>query len=151
PAWGRDPRFATPAGRGVHAAELDRHVAAWTRTLDADLAMDRLQAAGVAAGRVANAAELCARDPQLAARGHFVDVPTPEGRTVRLDGPPFLLSETPAAVRGPGPLLGEPTHAVLAEVLRLAPEEIAALHAEGVIARPGQLAPAPRTPLRSQP
>src|SRR5262249_29938063 len=70
PAWGRDPRFATPAGRGVHAAELDRHVVAWTRTLDADLAMDRLQAAGVAAGRVADAAELCARGPPPPARGH---------------------------------------------------------------------------------
>ena len=151
PAWARDPRFATPAGRGAHAAELDRHVADWTRTLEADVAMERLQAAGVAAGRVANAAELCAADPQLAARGHFVDVPTPEGRTVRLDGPPFLLSGTPAAVRGPGPLLGEHTHAVLAEVLGLAPDEITALHAEGVIAGPGQLAPAPATPLRSQP
>ena len=74
----------------------------WTRALDADDAMARLQAAGVAAGRVADAADLCARDPQLAARGQFVDMPTPEGRSVRLDGPGFLLSDTPAAVRGPG-------------------------------------------------
>ena len=96
--------------------------------------MERLQAAGVAAGRVADAADLCTRDPQLAARGHFVEMPTAEGRTVRLDGPAFLLSDTPARVRGPGPLLGEHTDQVLREVLGLEAEEIAALRADGVVA-----------------
>src|SRR5262249_28048253 len=134
PPWASDGRFATRTGRSAHAAELDALVAAWTRDLDADELMERLQAAGVAAGRVADAADLCARDPQLAARGHFVDVPTPEGGTVRLDGPAVLLSETPARVRGPGPLLGEHTDEVLHEVLGLDPNEIAALRADGVVA-----------------
>jgi len=151
PAWSRDPRYSTRAGRCAHAAELDRNVAAWTRTVDAEAAMERLQAAGVAAGRVANAADLCARDPQLAARGHFVDVATPEGRTVRLDGPAFLLSETPAAVRGPGPLLGEHSDSVLAEVLGLGPDELAALHADGVVVGSGELASAPDGSVRSRP
>jgi crotonobetainyl-CoA:carnitine CoA-transferase CaiB-like acyl-CoA transferase len=132
--WTRDPRFASPAGRLAHAAEVDRHLAAWTRGQDAEDAMARLQAAGVAAGRVADAADLCTRDPQLAARGHFVDVPTPEGATVRLDGPAVLLSDTPAAVGGPGPLLGEHTDAVLAGVLGLSHDDIAALRAAGVVA-----------------
>ncbi|HJW68251.1 MAG TPA: CoA transferase, partial [Candidatus Binatia bacterium] len=134
PSWASDGRFATRAGRAAHAAELDALVAAWTRELEADDLMERLQAAGVAAGRVANAADLCARDPQLAARGHFVDVPTPEGGTVRLDGPAFLLSDTPARVRGPGPLLGEHTDEVLHDVLGLDANEIAALRADGVVA-----------------
>src|SRR5262249_26410410 len=134
PPWARDGRFATRAGRAAHAAELDALVAAWTRDLDADELMGRLQAAGVAAGRVADAADLCARDPQLAARGHFVDVPTPEGGTVRLDGPAFLMSETPARVRGPGPLLGEHTDEVLHGLLGLDAEEIVRLRADGVVA-----------------
>ena len=96
--------------------------------------MELLQRAGVAAGLVANAEDLCARDPQLAARGHFVDVPTPEGRSVRVDGPAFLLSETPAAVRGPGPLLGEHTDEVLAELFGCTDGEIAGLRGDGVIA-----------------
>jgi crotonobetainyl-CoA:carnitine CoA-transferase CaiB-like acyl-CoA transferase len=83
---------------------------------------------------VANAEDLCARDPQLAARGHFVDVSTPEGRMVRLDGPPYLLSETPAAVRGPGPLLGEHTDEVLSSVLGMTADAIGALRADGVVA-----------------
>ena len=73
----------------------------------------RLQEAGVAAGRVANAEDVCARDPQLAARGHFVDVATPEGRTVRIDGPPARSPKRPAPCAGPGPLLGEHTDEVL--------------------------------------
>src|SRR5262249_417233 len=79
PAWANDARFGARWGRVARAAELGELVAGWTRGLDADAAMELLQSAGVAAGRVANAADLCARDPQLAARGHFVDVPTPEG------------------------------------------------------------------------
>jgi crotonobetainyl-CoA:carnitine CoA-transferase CaiB-like acyl-CoA transferase len=133
PAWTRDERFATRSGRERHAGELDRLVAAWTRGQQADEAMAALQRAGVAAGRVADAEDLCARDPQLAARGHFVDVPTPEGRTVRIDGAPFVLSETPAAVSGPGPLLGEHADEVLAGVLGLGGEDIAALRASGVL------------------
>ena len=132
--WTGDPRFATVDGRVAHAAELDGRSPAGRAGWMPTSPMERLQAAGVAAGRVADAADLCARDPQLAARGHFVDVPTPEGRTVRLDGPPFLLSDTPARVRGPGPLLGEHTDQVLREVLGLEAEEIAALRADGVVA-----------------
>src|SRR5207253_6447890 len=131
PAWTRDARFATRAGRVRHAAELDRHIAEWTRGQQVEEAMVLLQRAGVAAGLVANAEDLCARDPQLAARGHFVEVPTPEGRTGRIDGPPFLLSETPAHVGGPGPLLREHTEEVLGELLGLASEEIAELRAAG--------------------
>jgi benzylsuccinate CoA-transferase BbsF subunit len=133
PAWTREARFATRAGRVRHAAELDRHVAEWTRGQQVEEAMALLQRAGVAAGLVANAEDLCARDPQLAARRHFVEVATPEGRTVRIDGPPFALSETPAAVSGPGPLLGEHADEVLSGLLGLGAEEIAGLRAAGVL------------------
>ena len=131
PEW--TARFSTRAARREHAVELDRLVAAWTRGQSAEEAMHALQAAGVAAGVVANAEDLCARDPQLAARGHFVDVPTPEGRSVRIDGPPFLLSDTPARVSGPGPLLGEHTDEVLSGVLGCTAEEIGALRGAGVV------------------
>jgi benzylsuccinate CoA-transferase BbsF subunit len=134
PSWTAEPRFATRADRIAHAAELDRHVASWTRTQRAEDATRLLQSAGVAAGLVANAEDVCARDPQLAARGHFVDVPTPEGRTVRIDGPPFLLSDTPARVSGPGPLLGEHTDEVLRDLLGMPEHEIQTLRADGVVA-----------------
>jgi benzylsuccinate CoA-transferase BbsF subunit len=134
PAWTREARFATVADRLAHAATLDRLVAGWTQTMNVHTATSRLQANGVAAGPVADAHDVCAVDPALAARGHFAEMPTPEGRTVRIDGPPFLLSETPAAVRGPGPLLGEHTDEVLATVLGYDAATIAALRADGVVA-----------------
>ncbi len=133
PAWALEARFATSAGRFAHAAELDRHVAAWTRTMDRHVAMSRLQANGVAAGIVADAADVCAGDPALAARGHFVDVRTPEGHTVRIDAPPFVLSDTPAAVRGPGPLLGEHADEVLREILAYDDATIDELRRDGVL------------------
>ncbi|HYR97102.1 MAG TPA: CoA transferase, partial [Candidatus Binatus sp.] len=133
PPWTSEERFATREGRLRHGADLDRLVAGWTRGERAEDAMAALQQAGVAAGLVANAEDLCARDPQLAARGHFVELPTPEGRTVRIDGPPFLLSETPARVSGPGPLLGEHTDEVLSTVLGCGAEELAALRADGIV------------------
>ena len=85
-----------------------------------------------AAGLVADAADVCTGDPALAARRYFADVATPEGRTVRIDGPPFVLTETPAAVRGPGPLLSEHADAVLAE-LGYDADAIAALRRDGVV------------------
>jgi crotonobetainyl-CoA:carnitine CoA-transferase CaiB-like acyl-CoA transferase len=134
PPWTADPRFASEAGRMAHTAELDRLIGDWALLQDAADAAERLQRAGVAAGLVADAEDLCVRDPQLAARRHFVEVPTPEGGTVRIDGTPFLLSETPGRVGGPGPLLGEHTDAVLAELVGLHADEIQALRDAGVVA-----------------
>jgi crotonobetainyl-CoA:carnitine CoA-transferase CaiB-like acyl-CoA transferase len=132
PPWALDIRFDDVAGRTAHAAELDTHLATWTATLDAHVVTSRLQANGVAAGLVADAADVCIGDPALAARRYFRDVATPEGRTVRIDGPPFVLTETPAAVRGPGPLLSEHADAVLAE-LGYDADAIAALRRDGVV------------------
>jgi crotonobetainyl-CoA:carnitine CoA-transferase CaiB-like acyl-CoA transferase len=101
--------------------------------MDRHVATSRLQANGVPAGFVADATEVCAGDPALAVRAHFVDVATPEGRTVRIDGPPFLLSETPASVRGPGPLLGEHGDEILAAVLGWDAAAIDELRRDGVL------------------
>jgi crotonobetainyl-CoA:carnitine CoA-transferase CaiB-like acyl-CoA transferase len=122
------------AGRLANVEDLDRLVAGWNRTQRAEDAMALLQRAGVMAGLVANAKDLCSRDPQLRARGHFVDVPTPEGTTGRMDGQPYLLSETPARVSGPGPFLGEHTDEVLRQLLGIGAEEIRELREAGVVA-----------------
>jgi benzylsuccinate CoA-transferase BbsF subunit len=134
PEWALDPRLSTVDGRLARVRDVDAGVASWTRTMDAHIAASRLQANGVPAGLVADAADVCAGDPALAARGHFADVPTPEGRTVRIDGPPVLLSGTPARVRGPGPLLGEHTDEVLRTLLAYDDDAIAGLRRDGVVA-----------------
>jgi len=47
PAWAREPRFATAAGRVAHQDDLDAQLAAWTRESGAYLLMAQLQEAGV--------------------------------------------------------------------------------------------------------
>jgi crotonobetainyl-CoA:carnitine CoA-transferase CaiB-like acyl-CoA transferase len=66
-------------------------------------------------------------DPQLAARGHFVDVPHPTiGRTV-IEAPRFQLSRTPAVLSDPAPSFGDSTQWVLESVLGYDDDRIAEL------------------------
>jgi crotonobetainyl-CoA:carnitine CoA-transferase CaiB-like acyl-CoA transferase len=134
PTWCRDPRFARPADRVRNRAALDEMVEAWTSVRSAEEVTERLQAAGIRAGVVASAEDLCLGDPQLKARGYWMSVDTPEGTPACLDGIPYRLERTPARVSGPGPLLGEHTDDVLGRLLGFRDSEIAALRAGGVVA-----------------
>ena len=133
PPWTRDERFTTMHGRMRHRAALTAHVESWTRGRSAEEVMAVLQGAGVAAGLVANAEDLCRRDPHLQARQYWARIATPEGDVVEVDGVPFKMSATAACVRTPGPLLGEHTDAILQRVLGMNAEAIAALRAAEVI------------------
>jgi len=95
--------------------------------------MEELQKAGVPAGLVANARDLCRRDPHLRECLYWAEVATPEGDSVTVDGVPARLSRSPGYVARPGPLLGEDTDGVLREVLGLAQTEIDKLRATGVV------------------
>jgi len=110
--WAADARYADCAGRRAHAAQLDAQLSTWTRAREALALMETLQAAGLCAGACADARDLCVRDPQLAARGYFVDV-----AGVVLDGPMPRLLRTPGRILAPGPRLDEHR----AEVLRSLP------------------------------
>jgi crotonobetainyl-CoA:carnitine CoA-transferase CaiB-like acyl-CoA transferase len=137
PAWTDDPRFATLAARVDHADELDPLLEAWSLQHDRYALMDTLQAAGVPAGVVQDAADRLERDPQLAARHHFTPLANGEVGPLPLEGVPFRMSATPPRTgglidRGP-PLLGGDTEAVLGELLGLSPDDVAALADEGVL------------------
>jgi len=132
-----DPRFATLASRLQHQDALDEAVTTWTATVDANDAMARLQAAGVAAGVCQTAAERCDTDPQLRALNWLTELkgskigrwPVPEF--------PVKLSRTPAYAGGPidrgAPCYGEDNRFILREMLGYSEAEIAALAEEGVI------------------
>ncbi len=61
------------------------------------------------------------------------DHPTAGG--VRTLGIPIQFSDTPGDIRHPAPLLGEHTDAVLAEYGGYSRDDLAALHAQGVISQ----------------
>jgi formyl-CoA transferase len=127
-----DPRYRDHASRGAHQAQLDALIGEWTgkRTLDGLLAL--LEAHGVPCGRIYRAPDMLA-DPQFAAREAIVEVDHPVFGKVKMQNVFPKLSDTPGAVRWPGPALGEHTNALLGERLGLSEAEIAALRAEGVV------------------
>jgi benzylsuccinate CoA-transferase BbsF subunit len=133
PAWARDPRFATAAGRLAHQDEIDAHLAAWTRERDRYELMERLQAAGIEAGVVQDSADLLS-DPQLAHRGHWVKLRHVHLGELWFERSGIRFSGGSGELLTPGPNLGEHNEAVLGELLGLAAEEIARLRESGVVA-----------------
>jgi crotonobetainyl-CoA:carnitine CoA-transferase CaiB-like acyl-CoA transferase len=132
PAWARQEKFATLAGRLQHQDELDQHLAAWTSTQDARTAMEHLQAHGVAAGMVLSEPDAY-EDPHLNARGFFETVTHRECGTHRYPGILWKMSKTPASIRSAACCLGEHNDYVYRHLLGMSPEEISRLRQEGHI------------------
>ena len=131
PAWARDLRYATSAGRLAHQDELDAELAAWTRGFEPHALMRTLQAAGVEAGAVQTFADLL-EDPQLAHRHHFVPIRHVHLGELPFERAGFRLSGGSGALSLPGPNLGEHTRALLGELLGLSDAETLNLVAEEV-------------------
>jgi formyl-CoA transferase len=132
PALKDDPRYSDHASRGANQAELDELIAAWTRERSLDELLVLLEANSVPCGRIFRAPDML-EDPQYRAREAIVETDHPVFGKVKMQNVFPKLSETPGAVRWPGPALGEHTDAVLTETLGLSADKIAALRAEGVI------------------
>lgn len=133
PEWECDERFSTPLSRERHRSALDEAVATWTRALTGPEVMERLQAVGIAAAHVQDVEDQILRDPQYRERGFFVELDEPEMGPILTEYPAARLSETPAQVRTPAPLMGEHTDQIMREVLHLSDAEIEALKTEGVL------------------
>jgi len=128
-----DDRFATTAKRLEASDELDELLAAWTETRDARDVETLLQEHGIAA-HVAVSSVNALADPQLVARGHFVELEHPLfGKTV-VQGSRYRLSETPAAVDRPAPTLGRDKDHVLRDILGYDDARIASLAEAGALA-----------------
>jgi crotonobetainyl-CoA:carnitine CoA-transferase CaiB-like acyl-CoA transferase len=137
PPWGLDERFAEAAGRKAHEDELDRQLTSCTALEDRYDLMRRLQARGIPAGVVQKAPDRVDHDPQLKARGYFVDLPQNEIGTWPVEGFPAKLSRSPADVGGltgrASPKVGEDNDYVYRELFGLTTEELLTLQQEDVI------------------
>ncbi|MGV9274681.1 CaiB/BaiF CoA transferase family protein [Streptomyces griseosporeus] len=131
PELGEDPAFATNAARVAHRARTDALVGQALGGLDADEAVRRLEAAGIACARLRDVHEL-AGHPQLAARERWREVGSPVG-PLRALLPPVTLPGGEEPRMGDVPALGEHTGAVLRAV-GMTDDEIAALRRDGVAA-----------------
>jgi len=137
PQWALDARFANAAGRKANEDELDRELTSCTVLEDRYDLMMRLQAHEIPAGVVQKAPDRFDHDPQLKARGYYVDLPHSEIGTWPIEGFPAKLSRSPADVGGltgrAAPKLGEDNDYVYRELFGLTADELAALRQEDVI------------------
>jgi formyl-CoA transferase/succinyl-CoA--D-citramalate CoA-transferase len=132
PELGSDPRYATHAGRAEREKELDELVAAWTATLSSAELLERMQAAGVPAGRIYTAADMVT-DPHYLARDMVLRKTSYQGWDVPMAGVVPKFSGTPGSVRSAGPVLAAHTREVLTELAGANDAELTALEAAGVI------------------
>jgi crotonobetainyl-CoA:carnitine CoA-transferase CaiB-like acyl-CoA transferase len=127
-----DPRFVTSESRDEHNDVLLPVIADWVRTMTADVLVDRLDGAGVAASRMHSIDELMSH-PQVLARGDFIDLDDPVFGTLPAYAPMPRLSGTPGRIDRPGPRLGEHNDEVYRGLLGLDDDQLAALAGAGAI------------------
>jgi crotonobetainyl-CoA:carnitine CoA-transferase CaiB-like acyl-CoA transferase len=136
PEWLEDPRLASRQGWIDHMDDvLVPAIEGWAATMTKLEACDVLAGAGVAAGPCLRDDEV-ARDPHLAARQMLVSIERPDqpDRPVLVPASPVRMSALSSESDTPVPWLGQHTDEVLAAELGLAPDELAALRAQQVIA-----------------
>lgn len=117
----------------VAMGQLSLDLAATIADQDAESLAARLQERGIPAYPVRDGRDLVERDAQLAAGGFYVELDHPLVGPVAHEGVVARLRDTPGRLWEPAPLLGQHTDALLTELLRLTPAELAALHDEGVL------------------
>ncbi|MBL9045885.1 MAG: CoA transferase [Tabrizicola sp.] len=129
----QDARFATNAARVRNREVLIPLIGALTAGRTAAEWLADCEAEGIPAGPVNDLAQVFA-SPQVVARGMRVAMPLGNGQRVALIGNPLRMSETPVTYEKAPPELGADTGTVLARVLGLTREDLAALAAAGAIA-----------------
>jgi len=131
PAWACDAVFTTAAGRVARIDDLHERIAAWTKGFDDRALATQLQEHGVPAAPVSSIADLLF-DPQLRARGTFVEVEHPLGFHETIYGRYVKTTGFSVDVR-PGPQIGQDDEAVFREIVGLSDAEYRRLVEERVI------------------
>ena len=132
PEWTASPELSTLLGRKRNEELIDKLVGEWTINFSAEEVMDRLQAAGIAAGVVQTGKDLL-EDPHLKFRNHFWKMEHSEMGEMSFLGESFILSETPAQPRMPAPCLGEHTEYICREFLGMSDTEFVELLSRGAL------------------
>ena len=133
PELAGDERYASHTARGIHQAELDGIIDAWTQTKTVEEVEALCIAHAIPAGKVYRAPEMLA-DAHFAAREAIVEVPHPAFGAVKMQNAFPKLSATPSGVRRPAPReVGQDNAEVYGRELGLGQEDLEALGAAGVI------------------
>ena len=126
-----NPDYATGPARSKNRDALNAAISARTENRSTDDWVNELNAAGVPCGPIYTVDQMFA-DEQVKHLGIAQDVPTDDGRDIRLVGQPYTLSRTPSTMAARPPEVGEQTEEVLAE-FGFSAAEIAALKKDKVV------------------
>jgi crotonobetainyl-CoA:carnitine CoA-transferase CaiB-like acyl-CoA transferase len=132
PNMTHDSRFVDNPARVCNSAVLDRTINDWTVDLSADALLEKLEASGIPASRIYNAAD-CAADPQYRFREMVREVEHPVLGKVLQAGIVPTIPEGPGTIRWAGPDLGQHTEEVLTGLLGLSSRDIDGLRTAGAI------------------
>ncbi len=127
-----DPRFVANSDRLANRVALTQIMdeAFLTRTADEWLAdLERVE---IPCGPINTVPEVF-ESPQARVRNLALQVEHSSAGPIRVPGFAYKLSQTPAEVRLPPPLLGEHTDKVLTELLGYSPEQVSVLRERGAI------------------
>jgi len=127
-----DPGLQSREGRYARRFEVWEALEAAFKTRAADEWVSALQAAEVPVG-VVNTLDRSLNDPQVLHRGMILDIPGPDGLSVKVAGNPLKMSGNAHAQHRFPPQLGQDTHEILSQRLGLSTAEIDRLLAAGVL------------------
>ena len=127
-----DPRFATNGARVSNRPALVEVLSQVFAPRDADDWLAEFQAVGLPCAPI-NAVPDVFEHPQAQARDLALETEHPTAGQVRFTGFPYKLSQTPADVRRPPPLLGQHTEEVLTGLLDYTAADVAGLREQGAI------------------
>ncbi|WID98625.1 CaiB/BaiF CoA-transferase family protein [Bosea vestrisii] len=127
-----DPRFATMADRVTHRVAIDDEVAAWLKTQPTALALEKLVANKVVAGKIHDIADVLS-DAHVAAREAVRTLVDDTLGPMRMPAPVPKLSETPGDIRWSGRDPGASNDEVFGDWLGLSQAEIEDLRRNHII------------------
>ena len=132
PELKNDARYATNNDRLANRQSLLNILNKIIITRDANEWLAEFGQAGLPCGPINSIPEVF-ENPQTQARNLVLNVAHSTAGQVRLAGFPYKLSQTPAEVHHPPPLLGEHNEKILVELLGYSPENVSILHEQGAI------------------
>ncbi|MBW2367408.1 MAG: CoA transferase [Deltaproteobacteria bacterium] len=124
--------FKTDKARSTHADKLKPIIEQWSRQFTVEQVLEKLNAAMVPAGPVYDIGRI-AESEHVKVREMLAEIDHPVAGKVKVVATPVKLSETPAVVTRPSPLLGQHTEQVLEKTLGYTRGEIETLKAQNVI------------------
>ena len=126
-----DPRFSTNTDRVAHREECVSILMEDFKHKSTEHWVKVINGAGVPCGPINKVSEVVT-NPQVLARNMIAEMEHPNVPELKTPGSPLKLTDSPASIRRPPPLLGQHNDEVLCEQ-GFSPDQIADLRERGVI------------------